>query len=499
MIEEIIAICQTKEDQQMWINDINKQISFAKQSSLAPSNSSSVIKMPPFMTGKSHSANVPKPPPHAVSSIPYIHLTMYFARLVRKKIITRKILKKLLYKEYINRYNTEHVPRRRVHRSEYIIYPEKASITWISSSSSSSVTENRCINERQISSNKSNDDERMSMTDDDEMTNGSKRCSSFHYISKPVFRTTLKVIGNNCDINYNAELKCSPNLVCEDLSKIDDNVEVYYELSNRQNFQHESRQSEPLHASNESNYDLHSVGFKSFSVGCDSFPVLEPPSIDDDLSNSVSDKSNVSDFNVSQYPKKYYSSYCIGSPVISSNEKLNKLNNTPFSNNDRNNCEKKKGVPASSLLQTLSSKENERCLSDCHRFNNTCKLSVRSSDSGLADITSSLINTSTRGQLNIESDSSSNFEGHCVCTSPFETTPHTSASEEKVYITEYKVETAAPDLEPATFKSGMYAHWWLKTKIPAHVLKTPVTTGFSSDTGKANISVYACFLIIECH
>lgn len=481
MIEEITAICQTKEDQQAWIQDINKQIAIAKQS--FSSSASSMKSLTTVFSPSPPTEVVPKPPPHAVSSIPYIHLTMYFARLVRKKVITRKMLKKLLYKEYTNRYDTKLVPRRRVHRSEYVIFAEKASLTWITSSSDSSM-----IDDKQYIAELTEDEERISCcssmsvgTDGESM--GSESNSSFNYIEKPIFRTTLMMDQDENNVSRGSELKYTPNLIFEDLSKIDDHVEMRYQLSNERNFQHDIRQSEPPASRNTPIVDLHS-GFKSFSADCENIrSTMSPALYDHDLRNPVSTKHKIL-----PGEKRYCSSYNIASPNVSSTEELEKL--------IRNHLFPSNSVAAdfrnSKIMPELENANNER-QSGSNYSTQQDKISLRSSDSGLADITSLLVNTPTSGALNIESDGSSNFENHCVCTSPFDTTPHTSTTEDKVFTAERKAETGLDD-EPLIFKSEMYAHWWLKTKIPANALKTPAASLFSEKTGKSkNIHVYACY------
>ncbi|XP_065213504.1 rho guanine nucleotide exchange factor 7 isoform X2 [Planococcus citri] len=73
MIEEIVAICQTKEDQQAWLEKLAKQMNAAKHS---PSSASSSASSPSskstsgvFYPNCSAIAAVPKPPPHAIPSI----------------------------------------------------------------------------------------------------------------------------------------------------------------------------------------------------------------------------------------------------------------------------------------------------------------------------------------------------------------------------------------------------------------------------------------------
>lgn len=470
MIEEIIAICQTKEDQQTWIEKINKQINAVKQpTSICISSPSKATN---FFTPSNSPTVIPKPPPHAVSSIPYIHLTMYLARLVRKKIITRKVLKKLLYKDFMSRYNTDNVPRRRVHRAEYVIFADKPTYTWISSSTTDS--EIAPVKKEKQSAERYRKESSIRVTDDESI--GSEASSSFDYIEKPVFRTTLTFDGDTSRVRYGTELKCMPNFACEDISKMDDDTEIKYDLSGSQNFQSEVRQSEPI-LGRESvlDFDLHSscmnTGFKSFSINFGNVRTdWSSNSHAHDL-KSVPAKHNVSTSSSDVIPcqKKYCSSYNISSPVVST-----------YDDSEHSSAiGSRKTHPEPTTIRVAT--------------NDSSKLSLRSSDSGLADITSPLVNTPTPGAANTESDGSSNFETQCVCTSPFDPTPYCSTADDKMYTSERTVETNTEDGEGATFKSGMYAHWWLKTKIPANALKTPANSRFSSNTGKMNFTCVRVF------
>lgn len=454
MIEEIIAICQTKEDQQTWVNDINKQIAAATKlsssssCSTSPSASTKAAPLtPPF--GPAQPSGAPKPPPHAVSSIPYVHLSMYFARLVRKRVITRKVLKKLLYKEFFGRYRTDYVPRRRVHRAEYVIYPEKASVAWISSSSDSSAVGEPPTRLAALGAGPPSG--RTESTGDREST-GSERAASFSFVGqpRPTYRTTLQ-LDDEGDVRYGAELRrCPPprlNLVCcEDLSRLDDDAELRYRLGDAHNFQRETCQSEPLHG-DQRPHSAAVVGFKSFSVNCCSTTLradVQAPDPDDDKQ------------------PRYCSSYRISAPRRTASPEP---------------------VPVRRYHSTLSvepladDERPDRTLEGCdERLANDSpsKLSLRSSDSGLADITSPFTGRQTRDDAtNTGSGSSGNFD----------TTPYSSTSDDK-YAIEQRLETSA-DQASVTFKSGMYAHWWMKTKIPMSALRaTAATSRFNSNTGK---------------
>lgn len=378
----------------------------------------------------------------------------------------------------MSRYSTANVTRRRghggvVHRAEYVIFATGAednpTYTWVSSSATScedeAVAENTAretVDEVEtIGSGEEEDDEL-----------GSVASSSFDFVEKPAmrFRTTITMGDSETGsggIRYGTELKCMPNFACEDISKMDENTKMKYELSNGENFQRDVRQSEPiLGRDSGADYQLHSAcmstGFKSFSINVTNAP---PPashwSAPRDL-RYVPNKHYVSTSSseaATPCQKKYCSSYNISSPINSTYRE----NHTDI-----------------------------RVVGDPD--------SLRSSDSGLADITSPLLNTPVPGGAAAESDGSSNFERQCNCASPFDTTPYASgATDDKMYTSERTVETSIEQQEPVTFKSAMYAHWWLKTKIPVTALKTPADTSrFSSQTGKMNFTCVRVCSLCRC-
>ncbi|KAI8427862.1 hypothetical protein MSG28_002232, partial [Choristoneura fumiferana] len=105
MIDTIVAVCQTRAEADNWVSLLQKH-----------SNTSSPVHEPgqpqslPHLTrspseGALSSINssrrslyhVTLPPPSYPSASPYYSLTKYFARLVKKKVITRQMLRKLLH------------------------------------------------------------------------------------------------------------------------------------------------------------------------------------------------------------------------------------------------------------------------------------------------------------------------------------------------------------------------------------------------------------------
>lgn len=100
MIENIFVFCATKEDQQRWIKLLTQE----------QTANSSLIKS--SMTSRV-SYNLP----------PYVRLSRYFAKLVKKKIIRLEILKKLLYLQYILKPDMSNVKMRKTNITTYILHP----------------------------------------------------------------------------------------------------------------------------------------------------------------------------------------------------------------------------------------------------------------------------------------------------------------------------------------------------------------------------------------
>ena len=139
MIERILAICQTKEDQHTWVEMLKQQIRVVRKSSV--SSPSPATSPPP---GKPQ----PMPPPHVSlpSASVYSELTAFFADLVQRGIITRKLLKRLLYPQFkdgATNISILGVKVRRNHKVECVIFPTHVSMgtytakqTWLRSTMS---------------------------------------------------------------------------------------------------------------------------------------------------------------------------------------------------------------------------------------------------------------------------------------------------------------------------------------------------------------------------
>lgn len=349
MIEKIAAICQTKEDQQTWVDKIRQQIRNVRVSS-----------PPPIAR--------PLPPPHnsvSLKGTPYSRLATYFARLVRKGVITRKLLKHLLYSEFSG-VKTDLVRRRRRNRKSYrvecYIHPQQPVCTFISETDSSdnesSISESRCCS--------------------DSVSSASEASSCLDYV-KGMYRSTLTIVK--------PAIGAFP-----DISRMDSATAMtpYNRLSNHP---------------------------RSHYLSLPTFP------------NS-------------------------GFTVSTNSSSIDIPN---------------KNLVVNDTLTADSVEERHDSVGALHRSYSyhfvqgdsyQCPSSHRSTDSGLADILASpdLTTPALDNSLPEESEGSGNYEGQCVCTSPFGSTPRTSPQ-------------PTSSSSTLTYRSAMYAHWCMKMKVRASALK----------------------------
>ncbi|XP_076476433.1 rho-type guanine nucleotide exchange factor isoform X1 [Bombus vancouverensis nearcticus] len=100
MIESILVLCGSKEDQQRWIELLIQEQT--TNNSLVKSSTTSRV---------------------SYSLPPYARLSRYFAKLVRQKIIRPELLKKLLYLQYVLRPDMSNVKMRRTNITTYVLHP----------------------------------------------------------------------------------------------------------------------------------------------------------------------------------------------------------------------------------------------------------------------------------------------------------------------------------------------------------------------------------------
>lgn len=98
MIDNISVLCSTKEERRHWIELLNQD------------PGGNLIRSPTILSHVSYIC------------VPYKRLSRYFARLVRKKIITPELMKRLLYLQYVLRPDLSEVRMRR-RRVTYAVLP----------------------------------------------------------------------------------------------------------------------------------------------------------------------------------------------------------------------------------------------------------------------------------------------------------------------------------------------------------------------------------------
>ncbi|CAH0556423.1 unnamed protein product [Brassicogethes aeneus] len=138
MIDRRLAVCQSKEEADHWVDLLRKSMPRSSTTSLnqkvAPSQAQYVPQPPPHqlnLRGYSNRSSVisfrvelnykpTNPPENYPPTAPFAGLTKYFHKLIKEKIITQRLLRQLLYSEYLNKMNLNLV-RIRHHKSECVI------------------------------------------------------------------------------------------------------------------------------------------------------------------------------------------------------------------------------------------------------------------------------------------------------------------------------------------------------------------------------------------
>ncbi|KAJ2953623.1 hypothetical protein O0L34_g1227 [Tuta absoluta] len=134
MIDTIVALCQTKAEADNWVSLLQKH-----SNTTSPSHEPGQPHSLPHLTrspseGALSSINssrrslyhVTLPPPSYPSASPYYSLTKYFARLVKKKVITRQMLRKLLHERtWAKAFELTGLPVMRRHKNRIRLRIEK--------------------------------------------------------------------------------------------------------------------------------------------------------------------------------------------------------------------------------------------------------------------------------------------------------------------------------------------------------------------------------------
>ncbi|KAJ8952295.1 hypothetical protein NQ318_007463 [Aromia moschata] len=129
MIDKRVAVCQSREEADHWVELLRKQMPRSSTAStisqkVAPSQAQFVRSHLHILNSKIItliSDTIPRiPPENYPSAAPYAALTKLFHKLIKAKVLTRNLLKKLLYSEHLNKLNLALVKIRH-HRTEISI------------------------------------------------------------------------------------------------------------------------------------------------------------------------------------------------------------------------------------------------------------------------------------------------------------------------------------------------------------------------------------------
>lgn len=339
MIDHIIAVCQSKEEQTDWIQKINQQLG---NTTVNTTSSKSV-------------------------SLSLGRLSDYFAHLVCKGVITRSLIKIILYTHYIKNVDTSKVVRRYANESNKLYSPGK-------------IKHHCSKNQYDFKSNES-------------IILSPRHCSSM------IFKEDGKIV-------YGKKLLFTPiqAKACQDLT-----ISALYK--------------------GDMNYNQQLLNYDS------NFENLRPKHLTVPfLSIENKDDLYLSDNQDSTYSLcDLKSSYCYN-----------------------NSCDDDKYTEISQDFQYYKFKDHN---------------SLRSSDSGLADIK---IPVTQQSPLPPTESYSSNSENLCKCSSSL----HVNSC---IFEDDSLNKASIPIDKGVTFRTELYAHWWLKKKLLGPIV--------SCDSGKIIIYV----------
>ncbi|KAK3913655.1 Rho guanine nucleotide exchange factor 7 [Frankliniella fusca] len=490
LIERIVAVCQTREDQQTWVDTLRQQIRCVLHKSSSPKS--------------------PLPPPH-VSGLnlppasPYARLTEYFANLVKAGIITRPLLKRLLYRQFSKDYENVGivgVKIRHNHKVECVIFPQPVGLAqWqkaslVNLSSDSSEEETLRVLERQ---------DAIDMSDSSTGSTSSSPFSLMCYMpssrevpnqgsgllapGKVTLEYTTSKSGES-SFETQPGHQPFPSTVCQDLSHLSEeefSCRAESRFSLPPSFDPSRAQpSLPIHTWHSTSTiilpreTLQRTHSSTLELAPSALPLAEIT-----FDPVVTSDNNCSESTSEIYRTESHIPNCLfcGSEPTSASERAS------------TRTDKHQEVASPSYVNELP---------NCVPVNETCAccaarpLSPRSSDSGLADITSpDITNSNLRPDewLRLESSPgpATNQLSDCDLTSlgsysvPSNTVHHLDSNEVLWKPQDHK--------SRLVYRSGMYAHWGLKMRIPATSLETAnqhqliVTRNSSNITRPSNLNV----------
>ncbi|XP_072396127.1 uncharacterized protein [Diabrotica undecimpunctata] len=605
MIDRRLVVCQNKEDADHWVELLRKQMPRSSTAStvsqkVSPSQAQFVPQPPPHVNRrgycnrssvinyKSPSGHRPTtyPPDHYPSAAPFAALTKHFQRLIKQKLITRKLLKNLLYSEYLNKRNINLVKIRH-HRTEISIYTKdihcRDSVIHCESDSDSdsSTVSDRKVVSGTSSSSSSNPFGYIRYYNPQ---TGSERAetkyeSMVDYGEPPKIKVPSLLVSKasiHLKKQWSEESETSAALpepkaymACENIAKLNDSLELT-NLPVPQSYVPTTRQSCPtkLVGNKFNQTSLTTIYIPTWS-SCDNNMACAAQSSPKSSASSTTTHSSSLELPVNTMPlpdnmlaELLYNYEDCSSKFGGSEESLILKPPSMFIKEDV------KVVPQSMSLNlenvgfrkhSINSDKPKRRSSlqitpkEFHDYPSTSRQSLcrccleychspRSSDSGMAG--SCTLNSPDSANVNERSDSAQircsidmanlfdkysdkqdaislselvarDFESECPCTSPFGSTPRTSGQDcinenvitksrdsmtsstrmqSKLYVVPSRPSVIGPvksqsmgslleecqkdDTEKSEegddcpmFKSGLYAHWWLKAKIPASVVK----------------------------
>lgn len=329
LIDSIVAVCQSKEDQIDWVQKINKQLDNSCVVNTTSSNPVSLERVSSSLG----------------------RLSDYFAHLICKGVITRTLLKLILYTHYFNNIDTSKIVRRYANESNQSLSPCKVK-QYCSQGT-------QCEHQFNESNN---------------------------YNIIPPRHCSSMVLREDGKIVYGKKILFTPTKACPDLTKLtlykEDPIDNNY---NQKFLNYESKKSENLKS-------------KHLTI-----PLLNANNKDENIYLSDNRDSTFSLCDLK-------TSYC------------------------NNFCENEKNTEIVQDFQYFKCKDHN---------------SLRSSDSGLADIAIQVTQPSLPAEMSIHSESLHNINSYI-----FEDDP--SSLDNK----------SIPFEKGVTYRSELYAHWCFKTKLP---------------------------------
>ncbi|XP_044267611.1 uncharacterized protein LOC123013250 isoform X2 [Tribolium madens] len=548
MIEKKIAVCQSKIEANHWVELLRKHMpknATSNNQKVAPSQAQFVPQPPPHLNQRGYSTRVSVlcyqnsieyettyPPETYPPCAPFASLTKYFSKCIKDKLITRKLLKQLLYPEYLNRMNLAMV-RIRHHKSECVIIAKSAqcriSVINCDSDSDEESDSNETLIKRQNAIIQSD-------------SSGSSSSNPFGYIRyynpqtneiatkyesfidygdvkmaeepKSVITSAKFELIKQASENSEASSGIVPKPfgACEDLVNLDGSISRDT-LDVPKRYVPLVRQSCPtkLVGNKFSSSSLTTIYIPGWSNSDTNINRRINYDLEENDSSTTTHSSSLElPLNTVPLPDKIVAELLynfdseesdppstqtvIKPPTMFANEFQKPFSITRRRSSIQINPQDLKQGPVrrcvSSKYLRMSPSYCRGCV-ECH--------SPRSSDSGMAG--SCTLNSPNSVQESNRGITLSEFEAQCPCTSPFGSTPRTS--EPSVSGNSLRTSVTSLDMCPwpkmhskeegpiksrsmgcvldegeeegeeevPIYKSGLYAHWWLKAKIPASVLR----------------------------